>query len=126
MIRQERTVKQAVAGLQRFLELAPAAAGTCEERDLPENIRILISALRLEQQRLKAIRSEVETLRRLLPICMYCKKIRDDDGDWNKLERAVSAYGIYFSHTICPDCLAENHPEADGCRLHLLEQGSRY
>ena len=59
---------------------------------------------------------EVKTLSGLLPICSYCKKIRDDQGYWNQLEEYISnRTDTSFSHGICPDCMEQHHPEcADG------------
>ncbi len=48
---------------------------------------------------------EIESLRNLLPICSYCKRIRDDKNYWNQLESYISSHSnIIFSHGICPDC----------------------
>ncbi len=50
---------------------------------------------------------EVRTLSGLLPICSNCKKIRNDDGYWEKLEGYISEHSeATFSHGICPDCKA--------------------
>ncbi len=49
---------------------------------------------------------EIDTLHGILPICMYCKKIRDDREQWLQLERYISTHSkADFSHSICPDCL---------------------
>jgi hypothetical protein len=49
--------------------------------------------------------TEVKTLKGLVPICCYCKKIRDDEGFWNQIERYVQDHSeAKFSHGICPDC----------------------
>lgn len=49
--------------------------------------------------------AEVKTLQGLIPICAYCKKIRDDHGFWEQLEHYISHHsGARFSHGICPDC----------------------
>ena len=59
----------------------------------------------------KAQEEEVRTLRGLLPICMHCKKIRDDNDCWQPIELYVRARSkADFSHGICPDCLASNYP----------------
>jgi phosphoserine phosphatase RsbU/P len=43
--------------------------------------------------------------RSLLPICAYCKKIRDDRNYWQRVEEYVSAHtDAQFSHGICPEC----------------------
>jgi PAS domain S-box-containing protein len=65
----------------------------------------------------KAQEEEVRTLRGLLPICMHCKKIRDDQDRWQPIEVYVRDRSkADFSHGICPDCLARNYPgvEPDG------------
>ncbi|MBM3882612.1 MAG: hypothetical protein FJ387_23305 [Verrucomicrobia bacterium] len=48
---------------------------------------------------------EVKTLTGLLPICAWCRKIRDDRGYWEQLEHYVEEHsGASFSHGICPEC----------------------
>jgi len=55
---------------------------------------------------------QIKTLRGIVPICMSCKKIRDDRGFWNQVEVYVKAHTeAEFSHGICPDCLNELYPE---------------
>lgn len=47
----------------------------------------------------------VKQLHGLLPICSYCKKIRDDHNYWRQVEEYISAHSeTQFSHSICPDC----------------------
>ena len=49
---------------------------------------------------------EVRELKRLLPICMYCKKIRDDTDYWHEIESYLHKQtGTNFSHGICPSCM---------------------
>ena len=49
----------------------------------------------------------VRTLQGLLPICSYCKKIRDDDNYWQQVEGYIERHAdVSFSHGICPDCYA--------------------
>lgn len=51
---------------------------------------------------------EIEILKDLLPICMCCKKIRDDDGFWNQMERYIGErFDTTFTHSICPTCATE-------------------
>ncbi len=57
---------------------------------------------------------EVKVLRGLLPICCYCKKIRDDRGYWNQLEAHIDQHSeASFSHGICPECVVEHYPECE-------------
>jgi PAS domain S-box-containing protein len=61
--------------------------------------------LKEEGRRLQQVLDEVRTLRGIVPICSYCKKIRDDDGYWSQVERYVSDHTeAKFSHGICPAC----------------------
>jgi sigma-B regulation protein RsbU (phosphoserine phosphatase) len=49
--------------------------------------------------------SKVKQLQGLLPICCYCKKIRDDENYWNQVEEYVTKHTeVQFSHGICPEC----------------------
>jgi len=49
---------------------------------------------------------EIRELRDILPICSWCKKIRDDEGFWSQLEAYFHRnMDVQFSHGICPDCM---------------------
>lgn len=69
---------------------------------------------RFEQEVDKLIRNlqnsltNMRTLRGLITICTTCKKVRDDRGDWNTIERYLMARTpATFSHSYCPDCLGQ-------------------
>lgn len=48
---------------------------------------------------------EVKVLRGFIPICMSCKKIRDDSGYWQQIESYIQKHSeALFSHGVCPDC----------------------
>lgn len=50
----------------------------------------------------------VKQLEGIIPICAYCKKIRDDQNSWQQLETYISEHSeAWFSHSACPDCLKE-------------------
>lgn len=58
---------------------------------------------------------EVEQLRSLLPICSWCKRIRDDRGRWHDLEEFISlSSGAALTHGVCPRCEREMLGGADG------------
>ena len=58
--------------------------------------------------------SEIQVLRGIIPICSYCKKIRNDDGLWNQLEAYMHEHsGAEFSHSVCPECLGKQLAEMD-------------
>jgi CheY-like chemotaxis protein len=77
---------------QRILELQFALAKRV--RDLEESL------------------AHVKTLQGILPICMHCHKIRDDNESWQRIENYVQEHtDAQFSHGLCPDCLATFYPE---------------
>ncbi len=48
----------------------------------------------------------------LIPICSSCKKIRDDEGCWNKIEYYIEEHSeAEFTHGICPECANKIYPE---------------
>lgn len=50
--------------------------------------------------------AEVKTLKGLIPICAWCKKIRSEAGNWSELESYIMAHSdANFSHGVCPGCL---------------------
>jgi len=63
----------------------------------------------------QAALAQIQTLRGLLPICMYCKKIRDDKQYWQQIEGYISEHTeAQFSHGVCPDCYKKHmQPELD-------------
>ena len=55
--------------------------------------------------------AEVKVLRGLLPICSFCKKVRDDSGYWNQIEFYIGRHTeAEFSHGICPECAKKHYP----------------
>jgi hypothetical protein len=56
--------------------------------------------------------NEVKILRGILPICSYCKKIRDDKGYWNQLELYLTEHSrAELSHSLCPECAKKYYPD---------------
>jgi CheY-like chemotaxis protein len=60
------------------------------------------------ERRVRELEEALEHVKRiegLVPICSYCKKIRDDQNYWQSVESYLSSNAeVYFSHGICPDC----------------------
>lgn len=55
---------------------------------------------------------EIKTLAGILPICSFCKKIRDDQGYWNQVEDYVRKHSkAEFSHGFCPECAEKHYPD---------------
>jgi len=64
-------------------------------------------------EQLRKALGEVKTLRGILPICSFCKKIRDDDGYWNQVEVYVKERSdADFSHSLCPDCAQKHYDDS--------------
>jgi PAS domain S-box-containing protein len=57
---------------------------------------------------LKDALAEVKTLQAILPICSYCRKVRDDENFWQNVEIYIAKHTTTrFSHSVCPSCMAE-------------------
>lgn len=84
-------------------------------RDVTESKLAEAERERLVTQ-LQAALAEVRTLRDILPTCSYCRRIRDEDGEWSSVEVYVSRHtDTRFSHGICPTCM-DTVVEADLAR----------
>ena len=69
----------------------------------------IMKEMRLNAE-LQAALTEVKQLSGLLPICAWCKRIRDDDGNWESVETYISVHSdADFTHGICPDCAKKYH-----------------
>ncbi len=63
---------------------------------------------------LKQALEEIKTLTGVIPICAYCKKIRDEKGAWDRMEAYISAHSeAQFSHGICPECYEKEMERLD-------------
>lgn len=62
--------------------------------------------------------TEIKQLESMLPICSYCKKVRDDNNYWQQVETYISNHtGTSFSHSICPTCYTKQvKPTIDSIR----------
>jgi DNA-binding response OmpR family regulator len=69
---------------------------------------------------------QVQKLEAFLPICGYCKKIRDDQNYWKQLEQYINERtGSKFSHGICPDCMdTKLRPELRKLGIELPPEGA--
>jgi sigma-B regulation protein RsbU (phosphoserine phosphatase) len=76
---------------------------------------VLQEALAARVAELQEALANVRKLSGLLPICAYCKRIRNDKDYWQQIEHFVGEHSeAQFSHSICPECLDEKHPEFRG------------
>ena len=72
----------------------------------------LEGALHAKVAELQDAIAHVKTLQGLLPICMHCKRIRDDGATWHRLETYISKHSeANFTHSLCQSCLHEHYPK---------------
>jgi CheY-like chemotaxis protein len=74
-------------------------------------------------ERILKYTTTINQLESMLPICSYCKKVRDDNNYWQQVETYLSnRTGTSFSHSICPTCYANKvKPELDKLRKRQSE-----
>ena len=103
-------------GIKQADELiAKAGELSAEQKKAMQALSRQVMAL-LELRRVSARMAEaldkVRTLHELLPICAWCKRIRDDHGYWKQVEAYIHEHtGADFTHGICPECLAKQRPK---------------
>jgi CheY-like chemotaxis protein len=100
-------------GRENFLEAM--AAGVDDFMTKPVDAEELIARVQAAE-RILGLRQELHFLEGLLPICSYCKRIRDDKARWLSLESYVQENSnLEFSHGVCPDCYARHlEPHLEG------------
>jgi PAS domain S-box-containing protein len=95
---QERTAELAKANAELTLEIT-------ERQRIEQDRERLIAEL---QESL----AQIKTLGGMLPVCSFCKKIRDDQGNWQQMELYLrERTEAEFSHSFCPDCAKQHYPE---------------
>jgi len=92
-----------------------------DPQELKSRITVGERVLRLESElagkidELQQALVHVKQLQGLLPICMHCKKIRDDGDSWHRLETYIERHSeAMFTHSLCQDCISEHYPEHQG------------
>jgi response regulator RpfG family c-di-GMP phosphodiesterase len=117
---EELAVQALKSGAMDYVVKSPEAFDSMPrtvERTLRE-WHLIHEHRREEEERKKLIRelqealAKVKKLSGLIPICSSCKKIRDDKGYWNQLEKYLLEHSdATLSHGLCPDCAKDLYPE---------------
>src|SRR5258706_15167629 len=99
-------------GKENFLEAM--SAGVDDFMSKPVDVAELKARIHVAD-RILGLRRELQLLEGLLPICSYCKRIRNEGKDWQAIERYVKDRAdVEVSHGICPDCYARHvQPQID-------------
>jgi len=98
---EQRVIQQTETNRQLEIEIGERAAAEAERDKTILNL----------QQALE----EVETLRGILPICSFCKKVRDDKGYWEQVDVYIYKHSqADISHSICPDCAKKHYSYSPG------------
>lgn len=91
-----------------------------QNRELQIAIEIALYKHRLERERealilqLQEALANIRQLQTLLPICAWCKRVRDDQGYWKGVQSYLDEHA---THSACPECAAKLLEEANGLRL---------
>jgi DNA-binding response OmpR family regulator len=103
-----------VAGADDYL-VKPVDAGELRARvEVGRRMIEMRDVLASKVEELQEALDQLRTLRGILPICMHCKKIRDDEGYWNQVESYVRRHTeAEFSHCICPECMKSMYPDIE-------------
>lgn len=87
-------------------------------RELASRVASMARLIRAERKcdayivELEEALEKIKVLSGIVPICMHCKKIRDDQGYWNQLESFIQKHSsAQFSHGVCDSCLKTYYPD---------------
>lgn len=102
--------------MKYVLEDGPAGPQWFEGRVLPfellpeKKICVLWLAINITEKKLSAM--EIRTLRGILPLCSHCKKVREDNGYWRRVDEYIQEHTeTDISHSVCPDCMKAFHSD---------------
>lgn len=97
------------------IDREPRALGSEQLEALQSLARLVVDQFELRQVsiQLASALDRVRSLGELIPICSYCRKVRDDNEYWQVLERYLQRQvGSNVSHGICPECYDKHHSDA--------------
>jgi hypothetical protein len=97
--------------LSFFVQWPLPASWALQIADTSTDVAILVGTSLIIDRLVRQDR-EIRVLEGLLPICSFCKRIRDEQGEWRQLETYIAARsGARFSHTFCRECGRREYPE---------------
>lgn len=100
------------AGVAAFLTKPPVLAEITRAITIALARHNDLMELRRLNQELQHALGEIKTLRGILPICSYCKKVRTNDGTWENVDLYLHRHTeADVSHGLCPECLKKHYPD---------------
>ena len=111
------SVKQSIQGQQVVREKSKLRM-TGKDQPVVVNLLVTTAPFPLQDESLVLLIfediSELIKLKRIVPICAYCKKIRTDESYWQSVEEYFRLHlSLDFSHGVCPECAQKNFPNFD-------------
>ena len=74
-------------------------------KDLERDVNERTQELKAKVEELEKANSEIKALQGIIPMCMYCNKIRDDENFWQRVDHYIQGHTIAnISHSVCPQC----------------------
>lgn len=100
------------AGVAAFLTKPPVLAEIDRAITIALARHADLMELRRVNQELQTALGEIKTLRGILPLCSFCKKIRTPEGLWENVDVYIHKHTeADISHSLCPDCMKEHYPD---------------
>ena len=97
-------------------------AGIDDFLSKPLDREAILMRLRVAE-RILEYTTQIRQLKELIPICMFCKRVRDDTDYWDQVETYIHTHtGSQFSHGICPDCFDKKMGDFGGVGLNVTPQ----
>jgi hypothetical protein len=69
-------------------------------------VGVLVAFLEQRNRELRVAVEDVRQLSSMLPLCAWCRKVRDDDGYWTRIESYLATHSVKVTHSICEQCAA--------------------
>jgi hypothetical protein len=96
--------------LSFFLRWEPQSSWAMEWVDALVDV-VILSGFAVTIDQIVRQQRQIKVLERMLPICSFCKRIRDQDGEWHRIEAFISERSsASFSHTFCEQCGQIHYP----------------
>lgn len=106
------------------IDRKPRTLDTCQLKTLEALARQVVMQLELQRvsSQLAEALEKMELMAGLVPICSYCKGIRNDQGYWSTVESFIQQYSdVGFTHGVCDHCMKRHFPEVAEILLPNLE-----